>query len=93
MFTIYKGVVLDPLNAALDDMEDEDDDEEWEDADEDDGEDTFVIPFPFTTKKLDPEPYAGSDPEWKEFVRISRDKQLCNKIIGQSPSVAVSFMD
>jgi hypothetical protein len=31
------------------------------------------IPFPLTTKRHPPEPYSASDPEWKEFIRISKD--------------------
>jgi len=38
------------------------------------------IPFPFTTKRLDPQPYAGKDPEWIAFVRIAKDKALQSNI-------------
>jgi hypothetical protein len=34
------------------------------------------IPLPLTTKKHPPQPYAKSDPEWQEFIRISNDRQL-----------------
>ncbi|KAK3392695.1 hypothetical protein B0H63DRAFT_106 [Podospora didyma] len=40
----------------------------------------LFLPLPLTTKKLEPQPYAGWSPEWKEFVRISRDKALQDRI-------------
>ena len=42
-----------------------------------DDEDTSIfIPFPGTTREIKPKPYRGSDPEWKEFIKFSRDKEL-----------------
>ncbi|KAK4041845.1 hypothetical protein C8A01DRAFT_34096 [Parachaetomium inaequale] len=38
------------------------------------------IPLPLTTKKLPPQPYSKSDPEWQEFIRISNDRQLQHRI-------------
>ncbi|EFQ33646.1 uncharacterized protein GLRG_08575 [Colletotrichum graminicola M1.001] len=35
----------------------------------------WFIPFPFTTKSVDQPPYKGSDPEWEQFLKISRDKE------------------
>ncbi|KAK5651636.1 hypothetical protein OQA88_11811 [Cercophora sp. LCS_1] len=37
-------------------------------------EDAF-FPFPLSTKLVHQPPYAGSDPEWQEFVRVAKDKQ------------------
>jgi hypothetical protein len=48
----------------------------------DDGEEEVLlfIPFPLTLEKFDPQPYTGRDPEWQEFVRISKDRALLNNI-------------
>ncbi|KAJ0296764.1 hypothetical protein COL516b_011313 [Colletotrichum fioriniae] len=40
---------------------------------EEDAEPWF-IPFPFTTKSVNQPPYKGSDPEWQEFVKLSKQK-------------------
>ncbi|KAL2133267.1 hypothetical protein VTI74DRAFT_2610 [Chaetomium olivicolor] len=50
------------------------DDDEYDD-DDDDGAGALFFPFPLTLKKHPPEPYSGRDPEWREFVRISRDRK------------------
>ncbi|KAK4444745.1 hypothetical protein QBC34DRAFT_308266, partial [Podospora aff. communis PSN243] len=42
--------------------------------------DDVFIPFPLTTKRLPPQPYKGTDPEWLEFVRIAKDKDLQTKL-------------
>jgi hypothetical protein len=42
--------------------------------------DDVFIPFPLTTKRLAPQPYKGTDPEWQEFVRIAKDKDLQIKL-------------
>ncbi|KAK0658026.1 hypothetical protein B0T16DRAFT_363347 [Cercophora newfieldiana] len=42
--------------------------------------DDVFIPFPLTTRRLDPQPYRGTDPEWQEFVRIAKDKDLQTKL-------------
>ncbi|UQC87590.1 uncharacterized protein CLUP02_13107 [Colletotrichum lupini] len=34
----------------------------------------WFIPFPFTTKSVNQPPYKGSDPEWLEFVKLSKQK-------------------
>ncbi|KAK1986868.1 hypothetical protein LZ30DRAFT_241583 [Colletotrichum cereale] len=34
----------------------------------------WFIPFPFTTKSVSQPPYKGSDPEWQQFLKISKDK-------------------
>ena len=54
-------------------------DEEEEDEEE---HKPLFIPFPGTTKELKPAPYSGSDPEWREFVKISKDKELIKRVRG-----------
>lgn len=46
-----------------------------EEEDEEEDDDLF-IPLPLTTKQVVPQPYSGSDPEWREFLRVSRDQEL-----------------
>ncbi|KAK4176370.1 hypothetical protein QBC36DRAFT_329495 [Triangularia setosa] len=46
---------------------------------EDEDLDIF-IPFPLTTERHEPQPYSGKDPEWQEFVRLSKDKATLDKI-------------
>ncbi|EHK96289.1 hypothetical protein M7I_7996 [Glarea lozoyensis 74030] len=43
-------------------------------------EKALFIPFPGTTKQLRPKPYRGSDPEWKEFIKFSKDRSLQDKV-------------
>ena len=42
----------------------------------------FFIPFPGTTKEIKPKPYRGSDPEWQEFVKFSKDQDLGKRVRG-----------
>jgi hypothetical protein len=40
----------------------------------------ILIPLPFTKTTFPSEPYRGSDPEWREFVKVSRDPVLQQRI-------------
>lgn len=40
----------------------------------------LFIPFPGTTREVKPRPYRGSDPEWQEFVKFSKDPELGKRI-------------
>ncbi|KAK3937507.1 hypothetical protein QBC46DRAFT_267321 [Diplogelasinospora grovesii] len=75
-FTIYKAVVLLPLARALEEAEKNDPTSQ----DELDELDSLFIPFPLTTRMLEPQPYSGSDPEWREFIKIAKNKELQTKI-------------
>jgi hypothetical protein len=80
-FNIYAKMVLDPLARTLDDMDESglpdlpEDDEEEEDE-------SFFIPFPGTTKQLEPKPYRGTDPEWQEYIKFSKDQELAKRVRG-----------
>jgi hypothetical protein len=74
---IYERVVLDPLDRAL---EQEMKDMPAEDLEQ---EKALFIPFPGTTKQLRPRPYRGNDPEWKEFIKFSKDRSLQDKVRGE----------
>ena len=76
---VYDRLVLEPLAKTLDDaggldMPDTPDEEEDEGG--------VFIPFPLTTKQLDPKPYRGSDPEWQEFIKFSKDQGLAKRVRG-----------
>lgn len=49
-------------------------------ADDDDEHDDPFFPFPLTTKMVPQPPYAGSDPEWQQFVKVATDKALQENI-------------
>lgn len=40
----------------------------------------WFIPFPLTTKQVAQPPYKGADPEWQQYVKISKDLELQQKI-------------
>ncbi|AEO69812.1 901bb8c6-2569-4447-ae21-f6fe5e5549f9 [Thermothielavioides terrestris] len=71
-------LVVSTLSPLVDDIDDDDDLVPGEDEENDE---PLFVPFPFTTKKLPRQPYSGSDPEWIEFIRISKDERLRDAII------------
>ena len=78
-YKIYSKVVLDPLErAAIEAMKDMP-----EELSEDELHRPMFIPFPGTTKQLKPKPYRGSDPEWQEFIKFSKDQKLAQRVRGQ----------
>lgn len=60
-----------------------------EDHDEIDDADTFFIPLTWPRIRSG-EFYAPSDPEWKEFVKIARDKQRLPALRGKNIYCSVS---
>jgi hypothetical protein len=54
-----------------------------EDEFDEEDEDPLFIPFPGTTKQKKPEPYRGSDPEWQEFIKFSKDQALAKSVRGE----------
>ncbi|KZL79049.1 hypothetical protein CI238_06847, partial [Colletotrichum incanum] len=40
----------------------------------------WFIPFPFTTKSVSQPPYKASDPEWQQFIKLSKDKEAQQQI-------------
>jgi hypothetical protein len=77
-YQIYSKVVLDPLERAaveaLKNIPEEELDDEIHKP--------IFIPFPGTTKQLKPKPYRGSDPEWQEFIKFSKDQKLAQRVRG-----------
>ena len=78
-FEVYKKLVIEPLLNTLD-AEEELDLPEPPPEEEDK---PLFIPFPGTTKQLKPVPYRGSDPEWQEFIKFSKDQDLAKRVRGQ----------
>jgi hypothetical protein len=79
-FSVYQKLVLDPLLHTLEDGEELDLPEPPESEEE---EKPLFIPFPGTTKQLEPIPYRGSDPEWQAFIKFSKDQELAKRVRGQ----------
>jgi len=77
-FQIYKYLVFGPLvKYAVEDLPDEEEEEDFT---------PFFIPLIGTTKQLKPVPYRGTDPEWKEFIKFSKDHKQAQNVRGRSLS-------
>ncbi|CAD6442268.1 b095dfc3-dc23-4455-9440-4997bb414aa9 [Sclerotinia trifoliorum] len=74
-FEAYTRLVLDPFDKAAEEASKDIPDDEFQEA-----EQPLFIPFPGTTKELPIIPYKGTDPEYQEFVKLSKDPKLLNKI-------------
>jgi hypothetical protein len=71
-FQIYKYLVFGPLvKYAVEDLPDEEEEEDFT---------PFFIPLVGTTKQLKPVPYRGTDPEWKEFIKFSKDQKQAQNV-------------
>ncbi|KAH7034567.1 uncharacterized protein B0I36DRAFT_346486 [Microdochium trichocladiopsis] len=87
-YHIYKGAIWGPLDKFLDDeLASMSAEERRELAGVDKNgrkvkntEDILSIPLPFTTRMVKQPPYAGNSPEWKAFVKLSKDNELRAKI-------------
>lgn len=77
VFQIFDKCIAGPLVKFLKDDLEALEEEKKQQEDEEVG---MFIPFPLSLKQHDPEPYSGKDPEWQEFVRMSKDKALLVKI-------------
>lgn len=76
-FQVYTQLVLGPLDKAAEEASQHISEEEFQEA-----EQPLFIPFPGTAKQLPLVPYKGTDPEWKEFIKISKDQKLMEKVKG-----------
>lgn len=82
---VYSRVVFGPLASAAQNLpEEEIDDEE---------EARIFLPFPLTTKQLQPRPYRGSDPEWQEYIRFSKDQAQGKRVREQLANFVVDSID
>ncbi|KAI8955510.1 hypothetical protein F4801DRAFT_586670 [Xylaria longipes] len=48
----------------------------------------YFIPFPGFTQMIEPLPYRGGDPEWKAYVKVSRDRELLASVRGSVAEMA-----
>ncbi|KAG9242486.1 hypothetical protein BJ878DRAFT_167532 [Calycina marina] len=49
-------------------------------GEEEEGDAVMFIPFIGTTKEIPVKPYRGNDPEWQQFVTLSQNSKLINRI-------------
>lgn len=77
-YALYKAAVFDPLQRFADDLDKNMDDATKKalEAAEEESDTGLFLPFPLTLKMIKPPPYRGSDPEWQEFIKISKDVEL-----------------
>lgn len=68
----YNYFVLEPLEQAIDDTE-------LPELSEEDMQPIF-IPFPLTTREIRQPLYRGSDPEWQEFIKFSKQDDLVQQV-------------
>lgn len=78
-YTAWKTVVLSPVARWVEDEEEKLTTEERKALDEA-SDATAFIALPFTTHAVQPPPYSGRDPEWREFVKLSKNKALLQRI-------------
>ncbi|KAI9047503.1 hypothetical protein LZ554_008220 [Drepanopeziza brunnea f. sp. 'monogermtubi'] len=72
---VYSFVVLEPLVRKLVEAGEHIPKEDLENSTE-----PYFIPLPGTTKQYPPMPYRGNDPEWLEFVKFNKDKNMAQKV-------------
>jgi hypothetical protein len=62
----------------------------------------FYVPLPGTTRAVQSQPYTGTDPEWKQFAKLSRDQkkitsikatlaEYCKRAIERHPQLSRDF--
>ncbi|KAB5549598.1 hypothetical protein GE09DRAFT_1223418 [Coniochaeta sp. 2T2.1] len=78
-YTAWTTVVLSPVARWVEDEEEKLTTEERKALDEA-SDATAFIALPFTTHAVQPPPYSGRDPEWREFVKLSKNKALLQRI-------------
>lgn len=74
-YNIYIQIVLGPFDKALRETAKHLPDDEFHEP-----APPLFIPFPGTTKQLPIVPYKGNDPEFQEFMKISKDEDLLNQL-------------
>jgi hypothetical protein len=78
-YGLFSHIVLSPLDKFEEDFEKNLDEQTKKEIEEE----TLFIPFPGTTKQLKPRPYRGSDPEWQEYIKFTKDQALGKRVRGQ----------
>lgn len=80
LYGIFTAVVLSPLEKFSEEVEENMDEETRKELEE--RGDSIFIPFPGTIKQIQPPPYSGSDPEWQEYIKFSKDPALGKRVRG-----------
>ncbi|KAI0409975.1 hypothetical protein F4802DRAFT_9006 [Xylaria palmicola] len=94
--TLALYVVLTQTQLIFEDDEDDDVDDESEGDGPDDQEfeedlqSFFFIPFPGFTQMIEPPPYRSTDPEWRVYLQINRDRELQDSIRASLAQVALN---
>ena len=90
---VFATVVIDPLfdwaESEWTTMSDKEK-AEIEEAEED--EPILFLPFPFTTHAVNEPPYRASDPEWAEYMKINKDRELQHHIKSEFLHHAVNVL-
>ncbi|KAI1082106.1 hypothetical protein F5B20DRAFT_578874 [Whalleya microplaca] len=86
-YQIYKISVFGTLGRWMDQQVTQMSKKEREELEEEIEEPLF-IPFPFTTRMVEPLPYRSTDPEWQAFVKVSKNRKLVRTIQDQLAEVA-----
>lgn len=88
LYNAFKRTVLAPLDKAAEDIEQSlDEDTKKEVGMTEDDNDSFFLPFPGTIKQVQERPFRGSDPEWQEYVKFSKDAKLGKRVRGTGDPV------
>ncbi|KAK2027582.1 hypothetical protein LX32DRAFT_592412 [Colletotrichum zoysiae] len=82
---VYYSVVLNPFFRHVDREYESLSTAEKKELDEelDEEAEPWFIPFPFTTKSVTQPPYKSSDPEWQQYVQLSKDSKAQFQIRNQ----------
>ncbi|KAH8597428.1 hypothetical protein B0O99DRAFT_684753 [Bisporella sp. PMI_857] len=77
-FSVWGRLVDNQLDRAASILDEE------ETPEEEELEETAIFfPFPGTTRTIPPRPYRATDPEWQEFIQISKNQALLESLRGQ----------
>ncbi len=80
-YGVFTNIVLAPLDKVAEELEKNLDEETKKELEE--HNEPLFIPFPGTTKLVQPPPYRGSDPEWQEYLRFSKNPALGKRARGR----------
>lgn len=78
LYNVFTKVVFTPLDRLADEFEKEEGIPDSKTPEDLDG--SLFIPFPGTIKQIPQSPYRGSDPEWQEYIKFSKDLALMNEV-------------
>ncbi|KFY13692.1 hypothetical protein V491_06320 [Pseudogymnoascus sp. VKM F-3775] len=86
LYNVFTKVVFTPLDRLADEFEKEEGIPDTKTPEDLDG--SLFIPFPGTIKQIPQSPYRGSDPEWQEYIKFSKDLALMNEVRTELAEIA-----